>query len=683
MTNKWYEIRADVNGKVNIYLYGEIGWDVTTEQFIEELGGYGQNIDVDMYIGSGGGSVWQGTDMYNAIASVKGHVNAYITSIAASMASYIPMAADKIYMYENAIMVIHRPHGPSYGTADAHKASAAQQEMAEVNMINGYAKKSGKNTEEIKAIMDAGQDNDGTWLTAEQAVGMGFADEVLTDIDVDMPMAASISGKVLSRCPDELKDKLSSSLKKFEKTRSPIGDKEPAGSGLTKPKEENLMVAKVKEAAAELVDIEAVKKQAVADALKAEGKRQSDIKAVFTGHDAHDKLLGECSSNMSCSVDDAKTKLLSAIGKGAKPVTSVEVVEDERDKFVEAATDALMLRAGVAGKGVKANEFRGFSMSEMAAKCLLMKGVSTSGMNKMQIVGAAFTQSTSDFPVLLENIMHKTLMAAYTVAPDTWTKFCRIGSVSDFRTHNRFRVGSIGNLDELTELNEFTNKAIPDGEKATISVGTKGNTINISRQTIVNDDLGALTDFFTGLGRAAKRTIESDVYTFLAANAAIDDGVTLFHSTHGNLAASGAVISVTSLDAARVAMASQQDITGNEFLDITPNVLLCGVAKGGLARVTVNAQYDPDTANKLQKPNMVNGIVSEIVDTARISGNEWYLFSAPNVNPVLEVAFLDGNQDPYLELENGFTVDGARYKVRHDFGIAATDYRGGYKNPGA
>ena len=92
---------------------------------------------------------------------------------------------------------------------------------------------------------------------------------------------------------------------------------------------------------------------------------------------------------------------------------------------------------------------------------------------------------------------------------------------------------------------------------------------------------------------------------------------------------------------------------------------------------------NPDTANKLQRPNMVNGLFRDIVDTPRLSGTRRYLFADAMEAPVLEVAFLDGSQTPYLEVQNGFDVDGARYKVRLDYGVGAVDYRGAVTNAGA
>ena len=78
----------------------------------------------------------------------------------------------------------------------------------------------------------------------------------------------------------------------------------------------------------------------------------------------------------------------------------------------------------------------------------------------------------------------------------------------------------------------------------------------------------------------------------------------------------------------------------------------------------------------------MKGIFSDIVDTPRLKGTRRYLFANPSEAPVLEVAFLDGNSEPYLESENGFDVDGSRWKVRLDYGVAGIDYRGVVTNVG-
>lgn len=362
------------------------------------------------------------------------------------------------------------------------------------------------------------------------------------------------------------------------------------------------------------------------------------------------------------------------------------VVSTEHDNYRSAVTDALLARAQIINPATKRvfalagdNPVRGLSLIDLARSSLERCGIRTDGMQKLELVGRAFTQGTSDFPVLLEAAMHKAMQAAYAVAPDTWSRFCATGTVSDFRAHSRYQLGSIGNLDALSELGEFKNKAIPDGQKATVQAGTKGNIINLSRQAIINDDLGAFIGLAAQFGRAARRTIEADVYAFLGSNPLAPDGKALFHTDHGNLA-NAAAPTVTSVDEARVLMAAQKDHSGNEVLDLRPSIWLGGLAYGGAARVVNGSEYDPDANNKLQRANSVRGLFRDVVDTARITGTQWYLFADPTECPVIEVAFLDGVSEPFLEQEQGFTVDGTRFKARLDFGIGCVGHVGAVRN---
>lgn len=424
-----------------------------------------------------------------------------------------------------------------------------------------------------------------------------------------------------------------------------------------------------------------------------------EVLAVFKPFEAVpgvQALKDEVLADTSLTVEQASARLLAEIGKNNAPANPqnafarVQTVADETDKQREAVVSAMLARAGVAQdakarSALASNPFRGHKLLDVARASLARTGRSTDGMTQMDIVAAAFTQGGSDFPVLLENTMHKALLAAYATAALTWNRFCATGSVSDFRAHNRYRLGSFGNLDSINELGEYINKSIPDGEKASIQAGTKGNIINISRQAVINDDLGAFVGLSDMLGRAAARTIEADVYALLSLNGGLGpvmaDGKTLFHADHGNVG-TGAAISVASIDADRVLMAGQKDISGNDYLDLRPSVLLVPTGLGGTARVINGAQYDPDTANKMQRPNMVAGLYSDIVDTPRLSGTRRYSFADATTAPVLEVAFLDGNQQPFLEVKDGFDVDGARYKVRLDYGVGAVDFRGAVTNAG-
>jgi hypothetical protein len=343
-------------------------------------------------------------------------------------------------------------------------------------------------------------------------------------------------------------------------------------------------------------------------------------------------------------------------------------------------------------------EFRGLTLADLARESLQRAGVKTRGMDRMQIAGEVFNrranglatrganyQTTSDFATLLENVMHKVLRAAYMLTADTWSLWCGVDTVTDFRTHNWYRLGSLTALDALNEHGEYQNKTIPDAEKATFSASTKGNIIAVTRQTIVNDDLGGLMRMNTQIGRAAKLTIEQDVYALLALNSGLgptqSDAQALFHSNRSNVG-SGAALTVAALDADRVVMASQLDPNGQDYIDLRPSVLLVPVGLGGEARVLNAAEFDP-VDNKFRKPNIVRGLFSTVVDTPRLSGTRRYLFADPSSAPVFLVAFLEGMQEPVLEARDGWRVDGVEMRARLDFGVNVVDYRGAVTNAGA
>ncbi|HAI58584.1 MAG TPA: peptidase S14 [Xanthomonadaceae bacterium] len=427
----------------------------------------------------------------------------------------------------------------------------------------------------------------------------------------------------------------------------------------------------------------------VATAERAALARAADITALAQRHGMTDKAAewiraGSSIEQVRATVLDELAKRDAAAGGSFNRVSAgVDQVEKHR----AAAVQALMARQSVVGDDGKVvrveqgNPFRGLSLVDIARRCLEQAGTRTDGMSRMDLVGRAFTQTSSDFPILLENAMQKTLQAAYAAAADTWSRWCATGSVADFRDHPRYRVGSLQNLQDLTEAGEFRNRPIPDADRSRIRATTKGNIINLSRQAIINDDLGAFLGLATAFGRAARRTIEADVYALLRSNSGngptMQDGQPLFHATHNNIGTTQA-LTVTAVDNARTLMARQTDFTGAEFLDLRPSIWLGPVELGGTARVINDSQFDPDRDNKLQRANMVARIFADIVDTPRLLGsdNRWYAISAPAEAPVFEVAFLDGNDAPYLELENGFDVDGARWKARLDFGVAAIDWRG-------
>lgn len=359
---------------------------------------------------------------------------------------------------------------------------------------------------------------------------------------------------------------------------------------------------------------------------------------------------------------------------------AAQIVADERDRFAQGAAAGIMARAGMAG-GTR-NEFSGMTLAELARQSLRVAGA-TIPNDRMTMVGAALTQahSTADFGNVLANVAHKAALAGWAAAPETWPQWTRAGSLTDFRAAKRVGLALPAALEAKVEGADYAYGTVGDhGE--TITLVTYGRILRFTREAVVNDDLSILSTVPQRMGAAARRTIGNLVYAVLTANAAMADGIALFHSSHGNLAGSGAVPSVTTMGAAKAAMMVQA--SGGHALNIVPKFMIVPAALELAARQLLTSTVDP-TASKGHASNPVAGMAELVVD-ARLdaaSTTAWYLAADPTVFDSIEVAFLDGRQEPYMEMQPGWSTDAVEWKVRIDAAAAALDYRTLYKNAGA
>jgi hypothetical protein len=488
---------------------------------------------------------------------------------------------------------------------------------------------------------------------------------------------------------------------------------------IPKPKEPNMLTPEqIKQQQDELAKREAAIKQQ--EALMAEEKRKADITELVTRSAKREGFNAELGAKLikeNASVDQARAAVIDefvrldqAQAQTNKHTGSITGGETEDEKFGRGVMGGLLARveggdllrrareAKVAGfdkLDADNNEFRGLTMTDIARRCLERRNISTRGLSRMELVGLAFTtrsaagyQGTSDFPVILENAMRKVLLAAYETQPDTWSRFCKVETLPDFRASPRYRLGSLTVLDAKNEHGEFQNKNIPDGQKTSISTGTKGNIIAVTRELIINDDMGALAGLSTALGRAARLSVETDVYALIAANGGLgptmSDANPFFHASRNNIAA-GAALSAAGLDADGVVMALQKDQSNNEILDLQPDVLLIARGLSSQAKILNSSAVNPDGGSgKSQVPNPVNGMFRDIVATARLAGTRRYIFANPQVVPAFIVAFLEEQgQAPVIESRDGWRVDGSELRVRFDYRAQAFDPKGAVTNAGA
>lgn len=670
---------APVQAVAEISIVGPIGeswWEetVSAKQFLTDLEALPKG-DLVVRIATDGGSVTDGMRIYNALLRWAGNVTTVVDPHAYSVGSLIAMAGKRRIMSSNGLMMLHGPANGEGGNALQHRQFADMLDSYAAAMATSYATATGKPRAEFEALFATGADH---FYTADEALAAGLVTEITEGAVVNAALQRDMVSAMHKR--------LSASPTTSAAARAPAAPvSTPAASTATTPKEPPLMP----NTTTQPEGVEAARREGVA----AEAKRRDAITAAAGKHLAQPgvgEVVATCIADVSCTFEQASVKILAALGAQTTPAAGGRVVttEDERDKWHAAATNAILARAGSKGADGKViaadstNPLRGMTMMEIVKASLQRNGRNHTGMDPMEVVGSVF-QSTSDFPILLQNIMHKSLQSAYATQPDTWSRFCAVGSVTDFRAHNRYRLGSLGNLQIKNEAGEYKHMAIPDAERASVGVTDKGGIIMISREMIVNDDLSAFTTLPAALGRAARRSIEAEVYALLISNPLMSDGKALFHVDHGNIAANGAAPSVLAIDAMRQQMASQKDVSGNDPLDLMPAVSLSPLSLGAALRVINSAVYDPDTVNKLQRPNAVANLFRDIVDSSRLSGTAWYMLADKDVAPTIEVSFLNGNQVPRVEQETSFTTQGGRMRVSLDWGVTAVDYRGAVRNAGA
>ena len=368
------------------------------------------------------------------------------------------------------------------------------------------------------------------------------------------------------------------------------------------------------------------------------------------------------------------------------------VTHDARDRQAEGMTAALLGKANM--DGGERNEFTSMSLREMARACLTMQGGTAPNGGSMQLASAAFApmtagamHSTSDFGNILVDVANKSMLKGFEESPEVFERFTSVGTLTDFKPHKRVGLNEFPSLREVSPGAEFKHGTIGDhGETALLA--TYGELFAINRQTIINDDLSAFTTIPAKMGRAASRTVGDLVFLALSSNAAMADGTALFHAGHKNLAATPAVPSELSINEGITAMSEQKGYGGKATLNINPAFLLAPPKHRSAVLQALNSEYAPDdtskagTAKMSRAYNTVRDAAEPLFD-ARISGTSWYLLADPNVYDTLEVGYLDGVSTPFLDQQEGWSVDGAEYKVRIDAAATPLAWQGMFKNAGA
>ena len=412
-------------------------------------------------------------------------------------------------------------------------------------------------------------------------------------------------------------------------------------------------------------------------AMEQERRRTSEITALFRDFDVEgaDEAIV-----MGVSVDEARAMVMDQLRARNKGV-SVTMGEAESDKFRAAAQDAVLMAVGipVADAAPGANELRGHSLVELARESLQREGLKANFGDNMELARQAIN-STSTFPAIMSNLANKSVMTGFNEAETTFQIWAGKGSNRDFKEAARVALSEAGNLELVPEGGQFPHDSLGEASART-KVATYGKLFSLTRQAIINDDLGLFSKIATKYGSAAKRLVNKMVYAQLTGNVKMQDNIALFDTKHGNVAGTGEALSVKAIAKAITAMRRQKGITGDATLNITPKYLVVPPELEMTAYQIVNSTAAVDGVNS-GVVNPYKGRFVVVADAELTDPDAWYLVADASQHDTIEVTYLNGVETPRLETRQGFDVDGIEYKVAFDCGVSALDFRGVFKNAG-
>ncbi|WP_394228083.1 prohead protease/major capsid protein fusion protein [Paracoccus marcusii] len=386
--------------------------------------------------------------------------------------------------------------------------------------------------------------------------------------------------------------------------------------------------------------------------------------------------------------DTARRAAFEALAKRSAPAIRTEQVRVEMGE----SYDDPALRARQMGEALYARINPRHELSEparryaystpvdMAKELLTLRGESTMALSPASLVTRAL-HTTSDFPIILGDTVGRVLRDAYQAAPSGIRRLGRQTTARDFRAVNKIMLGEAPLLEKLNEHGEIKAGTMAEAREA-YKVETWARKIGVTRPVLVNDDLGAFSDLARRMGQAAAETEARILVTLLEAGSGngptMSDGKTLFHADHGNKAGTGAVISDSTLSAARLALRTQKGIE-DRTIRVTPRNLLVPPALETTAEKWL-ASIAPATAADV---NPFSGSLSLVVEPRLSSATRWYVTADPGEIDGLEFAYLSGAEGPQVESRSGWDVDGVEIRVILDFGAGFIDHRGWFMNAGA
>lgn len=467
-------------------------------------------------------------------------------------------------------------------------------------------------------------------------------------------------------------------------------------------------------------------------ALENDQKRRKEIQSACTLAKVERAFADELCDGF-VPLSEARKRIIERMATqplGTSVGADVRVTRASEDKFMDAARDGMIARMHgrtsikrslyQGEKPAEGHEdFKSLNLIRMATMFAERAGLPVQRMNNPEIARAVMRMgnlqgfydvahryrveradfsayhTTGSFANLLLDAANKTLLAGYEEAPYTWNLWARqANSVDDFKNINRIRFSEAPNPEEVAETGDYPEGKMADS-KETYKVAKFGESFTVSWETIINDDLDALSRIPAMHGNAMRRFQNKKVYEVLTSNPTMGDGYSLFSSSHvsgDNTSGAAAAPSVTTLNAAFVKMMTQKGLNkpdgtaSDAIINVIPKFVIVPVAYSAtLLELIASTSYVLANSNQgvqnIYGPGGQRPIVPVIEPQLDAnSSTNWYVAADNAQIDTVEISFLSGEESPVIESEYNMRNDTYYNKIRQTFGTKAIDWRGLYRN---
>jgi len=292
--------------------------------------------------------------------------------------------------------------------------------------------------------------------------------------------------------------------------------------------------------------------------------------------------------------------------------------------------------------------------------------------------------STIDIGGIISGVANKFLLEGFFSVERTWRNICAVRNVSDFKAVTSYRLIGKDQYEPVAPGGELKHGTL--GQEYSNKADTFGLLLSIDRRDVINDDLGAITLVPRKLGRGSGLKINDVFWTIFLANSSF--------FTTGNknyLTGADTALNIDGLTKAEVAFLDQVDAEGKP-IGIMPAIILVPTTLSAMGTQLFKSLEIRDTTSSTKYPvanphqGKFRSEVSRYLANTKYTGasaKAWYLLADPADLPVIEVAFLNGQESPTIETaEADFNILGIQMRGYHDFGVNLQDPRGGAKSKG-